>query len=147
MSKNHEGDSLRRTHRRHTMRDLFAFDLQLFATDESDTGGGTETQDDAGRTEGDGNHTPEPLTEEAVRKMIQSETDRVRTEYVKKLKALEAERDELKKQAMSEQERQQFEAEKRAEELEEKDRLLRQRELALYAVDALREKDLPIEFR
>ena len=53
----------------------------------------------------------EPLTLEAVKKMIQSETDRVRTEYSRKLKDVETEKEELQKERMSEKERAQFEIE------------------------------------
>lgn len=127
---------------------LFMMDLQLFATDEGGATGGTDTQGHTGGTETDETEAKgDALTADDVQRMIQSETDRVRTEYVQKLRAAEAERDELKKQAMSEQERQQYEAEQRAKELEEKDRLLRKRELELYAVDQLRAKELPLEFR
>ena len=72
---------------------------------------------------------PEPLTMDAVKKMIQSETDRVRTEYVQKLKESEAEKEELKKAQMDEAERLRYEkeaAEKRAADIE-----ARQKELEL----------------
>ena len=61
------------------------------------------------------------MTKEDVEKIIQSATDRVRTEYSRKLKETEAEAEELKKQAMSEKERIAYEkeaAEKRAAELQ-----------------------------
>lgn len=61
------------------------------------------------------------MTKEDVEKIIQSATDRVRTEYSQKLKATEAEAEELKKQAMSEKERIAYEkeaAENRAAELQ-----------------------------
>ena len=51
------------------------------------------------------------MTKEDVEKIIQSATDRVRTEYSQKLKATEAEAEELKKQAMSEKERIAYEKE------------------------------------
>jgi len=55
---------------------------------------------------------PTPLTEEAVEKMIQSATDRVRTEYSGKLKDSQAELDDLKKEKMSAAEVAKFELEK-----------------------------------
>jgi len=54
---------------------------------------------------------PTFMTKEDVEKIIQSATDRVRTEYVQKLKATEAEAEDLKKQAMSEKERVLYEKE------------------------------------
>ena len=65
-----------------------------------------------GETQVEPTQTQEPLTEEAVEKMIQSATDRVRTEYSGKLKATEAERDDLKKESMTAAEAAKFELEK-----------------------------------
>jgi len=87
------------------------------------------------------------LTPEKVKKMIQSETDKVRTEYVKKLKALEKEKEELLKEKMTEEEKKKFEQEKREKELMEKEKLIREKEIRLRAINLLQENEMPISFQ
>lgn len=100
------------------------------ATDE----GTTDTQKDT-------------LTMEDVQKMIQSETDKVRTEYSQRLKEAEKEKEELEKAKMTEDEQRQFELDKMAEELAGKEAAIRNRELTIKTVDLLKEENLPLEFR
>jgi hypothetical protein len=88
-----------------------------------------------------------PLTMEDIQKMIQSETDKVRTEYSKKLKALEAEKEELLKEKMTEEEKRKFEQEKKDKELLEKEQQIKERELKLKAIDLLQENEMPISFQ
>lgn len=92
-----------------------------------------------------GNETA--LTKADIEKLIQSNTDRVRTEYSKKLKEIEAEKEELRKQAMSEKERAEYEKKQKDEELKNKEVELTKRELTIEATDILKEKDLDISFR
>lgn len=83
------------------------------------------------------------LTLEQVQKMIQSESDKVRTEYSTKLKAAQDELDKLKTDKMSAEEL----AAHQAKQLAEREAKLLEREVALHTVDQLREKQLPLEFR
>lgn len=91
--------------------------------------------------------TSEPLTMDAVQKLIQSETDKVRTEWSKKYKAIEKEKDELVKAKMTEEEKAKFELEKMQKELADKETAIRQKELALKTVDILRQNELPLDFQ
>ena len=128
--------------------------LQLFAGD----GDNQEVQNPGDNQQPENeNQTQEqdkPLTLEEVQRMIQSETDKVRSEYSKKLKdaqaeaqrlATEAER--LAKEKMTEEEKAEFERQKLQKELEEKERALLERELNLLAVDLLTEAKMPLEFK
>jgi len=83
------------------------------------------------------------LTVEDVQKIVQSETDRVRTELHKKLKEREAEIEDLKKSKMSEKEQREYAEQK----LQEREQLLTQKELTLVATDSLKDSGLPTEFR
>ena len=87
--------------------------------------------------------TEAPLTLEAVKKLIQSETDRVRTEYVQKLKTVESEKETLIKERMTEKERTQFELEQRERSIAEKDRAIADRELALERANVIAEMEIP----
>jgi phenylalanyl-tRNA synthetase alpha subunit len=87
------------------------------------------------------------LTLEEVKKLIQSETDKVRTEYSKKLKAAQEELEKLKTEKMTAEERAKYEQEKLEQELREREQKLLEREVKLHTVDKLRELNLPLEFR
>ena len=117
--------------------------LQLFAEggENVDTGATNEGATDT--TE----ETKEELTLEQVQKMIQSETDKVRTEYSKKLKALEREKEELEKAKMTEEEKAKYELEKYQKELAEKEKAIALKELTIITGDLLKENGLPFEFR
>lgn len=126
--------------------------LQLFA-DQDHNGANAEPGADDKGTGGEGNsqadqnnvnddNKDDVLTKEAVEKMIQSATDKVRTEYVKKLKILEAEKEELEKAKMTEEEKRAFEEEKRQKELEAKEQEIRQKELNIKAYDVIVEQEL-----
>ena len=117
--------------------------LQLFAEggENVDTGATNEGATDT--TE----ETKEELTLEQVKKMIQSETDKVRTEYSKKLKALEKEKEELEKAKMTEEEKAKYELEKYQKELAEKEKAIALKELTIITGDLLKENGLPFEFR
>ena len=104
----------------------------------------TEQPEQEGATEEGA--TSEALTKEDVEKMIQSETDRVRTEYSQKLKQLQQEKEELEKEKMSEEEKKQYELEKMQEQLSEKEKAIRERELSLKTIELLKEHGLPLDF-
>ena len=98
--------------------------------------------------------TKEELTLEMVQKMIQSETDKVRTDYSKKLKAKEQEIESIKKNSMSEQERLDYEKQTLQQQLDERERVLKEKEDAfllsqveLEAVKLLNDYTLPIKFK
>lgn len=83
------------------------------------------------------------LTEDMVRKIVQSETDRVRTEYSRKLKETEAEKEVLIKERMSDKERTAYELERREKELDEKNKTIADRELKLLKADVIGEMEIP----
>lgn len=100
----------------------------------------------------DATDTKEELTLEQVKKLIQSETDRVRTEYVKKLKSKEQEMDELKKSNMTEQEQLDYEKKELEKVLSEREKALIEKEeafkrsqLELQTIELLKDEQLPIE--
>lgn len=127
------------------MKDLLnRMNLQLFAEgdNQDDQNTGDNQQQDTNNDAQD-----KPLTMDEVRKLIQSETDKVRTEYSKRLKEAQAEVERLAKEKMSEEEKAEFERQKLQKELEEKERALLERELNLLAVDLLTEAKMPLEFK
>lgn len=87
--------------------------------------------------------TEQPLTLDAVKKLIQSETDRVRTEYSRKLKEVETEKEELQKERMSEKERADYELKQREKRIAETQAELAKRELALERANVIREMEIP----
>lgn len=91
--------------------------------------------------------TEQPITAEQIQKMIQSETDKVRTEYSKKVKDLEAEKTALEKEKMTEEEKARFDLEKLQKDLLEKESAIQNRELTIKTIDLLKDKELPLEFR
>ena len=125
---------------------LRRMNLQLFAggddQDEQDTGDNQQQDDKQDKQDQD-----KPLTMEDVQRMFQSETDKVRTEYSRKLKEAQAELERLKAEKMTEEEKAKYEQEKLQKELQEKEQALLQRELNLLAVDLLTEAKMPLEFK
>lgn len=91
--------------------------------------------------------TDEVLTKDIVDKMIQSATDKVRTEYSTKLRDVEKEKENLVKEKMSEDEQRQFDLDQLTKTLEDKEREIANRELTIKTVDLLKDKDLPLDFR
>lgn len=87
------------------------------------------------------------LTEKDIQKIVQSETDKVRTEYSTRLKELEKQKAELEKEKMSEEEKRQFDLDKLTKELAQKEIEIKNRELTIKTVDLLKDLDLPLEFR
>jgi len=93
----------------------------------------------------DGNASQAPKTPESpdIAKIIQSETDKVRTEYSKQFKAQQAMIDELKKSQMTEAELRKY----KEAQLGEREAALQRKELELLAVDVLREHEIPLNLR
>ena len=95
----------------------------------------------------DGQQAPPaaPKTPESpdIAKIIQSETDKVRTEYSKQFKAQQAMIDELKKSQMTEAELRKY----KEAQLGEREATLQRKELELLAVDVLREHEIPLNLR
>lgn len=118
-----------------------------------DAGSITQEEHDAAASfdvesgQGSGAGSNDNLSMDEIRKMIQSETDKVRTEYAKKLKQEQDELEKLKTEKMSEAEKAKYELDKLQKENEQKAVELTKREVALHTVDQLRQKELPIEFR
>lgn len=100
-----------------------------------------ETQDEGQQEE------KEQINMDDIKKLIQSETDKVRTEYSKKLKSLEKEKEDLLKEKMSEDEKKAFEFEQLQKELSDKEKAIQERELNLKTIELLKESELPLEFR
>lgn len=118
-----------------------------------DDGGMGQSGQGEGKVEDDGTDAKDtkkkdqdkPLTIEDVEKMIQSATDRVRTEYSKKLKDKEKELEELRLASMTEEERKAEEQRKLQETLDKKEAELKLKELTLTTIDLLKENELPLE--
>ncbi|NFG97880.1 DUF4355 domain-containing protein [Clostridium sporogenes] len=80
------------------------------------------------------------FTEEELQKKLQSETDKVRTEYSKKIKQMEEELKELRPKEKSESE---IELENRVQALEQKEKEVQAKERLLNINNKLVEKGLP----
>lgn len=91
------------------------------------------------------NNESNTLTMDDVKKLIQSETDKVRTEYSKTLKSKEKELEDLKKEKMTEKEKLEYELTQKNEELSKRERDLLDKEISLVAIDLLSDNKLPIE--
>lgn len=144
----------------YVQENLLKLDLQFFSEDNTDSEESISTkvntniegnEDKDTKVEND-DSTEKPLTLEDVKKMIQSENDKIRTEYSKKLKAKDIELEEVKKSNMTEQERLDYENKSLQEQLMEREKALLEKEeafnrsqLELDAVDILKQHDLPIE--
>lgn len=136
-------------------------DLQTFAAadgGEDDTSSeGTQATGQAGNdpegqtpegTPGEGEpNEGKALTSEDIQKMIQSETDKVRTEYSNKMKKLESEKEAAIKDKMTEAEKRDYEINKREREIREKEDMLSRQTVEITATNLLSEKDLPLTWR
>lgn len=137
----------------------FDMDLQLFAEDVTSEEGDSETkakvkakaeENKDVEAEDDGEEKTEPEFTDAqleiIKKMVQSETDKVRTKYVKKVKELEEEKNELLTAKMTVEEKAEHDRKVREKELAEKERELSAKENRLYAIDALKKSEMPLDF-
>lgn len=152
-----------------TYNGLSLGDLQFFAEEGGQGGAGTAEapkgqQEPGGAengtgaagegTEGKEQQIPEVsddlvaklLEHEAFQKVIQSETDKVRTDYSGRLKQTMAELEELQKKHMSDKEREQYERQKFEKELTEREQRIRMQEIKLTAANELSALGLPANF-
>ena len=112
--------------------------------------GNGEKQADEGTNqpaEGAEGEKPAALDEETVQKMIQSATDRIRTDYSKKLKQLEEEKEALIKEKMSEAEKKDYELNKREKAIREKEAQLLASNIETTAATELARLDIPFDFK
>ena len=112
--------------------------------------GNSEKQADEGTNqpaEGAEGEKPAALDEETVQKMIQSATDRIRTDYSKKLKQLEEEKEALIKEKMSEAEKKDYELNKREKAIREKEAQLLASNIETTAATELARLDIPFDFK
>lgn len=108
-----------------------------------------EPQDEVidGNTVPDSNKGETTYTAADLEKKVQSETDKVRTDYSQKLKQLEQKIEKFQKEKMTEDERKQFELGEAKKAIAEKEQLYNSKLLELSSVEWLKESGLPIEFR
>ena len=78
------------------------------------------------------------FTKEALKKLIQSEVDKVRTKYSNEKANLQKELDKLKKEKMTEEEIKQLEITEKEKTLAERERALLEKENRLYAIKAIK---------
>lgn len=139
----------------------FPMNLQLFAGEGGEGGaaggaGGGEGGQGGGTGEGAGgegnqdNDPPDnldPKVKAYFEKMIQSETDKIRTKYTQEKQNLEKELNGLKRKHMTEQERLDHERQEKERVLQERERELTRKSLELVATTELATAGLPVEFR
>lgn len=118
--------------------DQAEYDSQLSAVESE--------QEDGGGGAGGGGSTG-GMTEEDIKKLIQSEADKVRTEYAKKLRDREDELEKIKREKMTDEERAKADLDKAQKDLADKEAELQAREVALHTFDQLKTKELPLDFK
>lgn len=89
----------------------------------------------------------EPLTMEAVKKMLQSETDKVRTEYSKKLNEAEEARKAAERKLMSKEEREAADAAAKETLFKEMEAELLKTKMEVKTSELLKQNELPLEFK
>ncbi|WP_419958970.1 DUF4355 domain-containing protein [Psychrobacillus sp. BM2] len=125
------------------MENLLKLNLQYFAEEgtTTDTTTTTETNEDSTTTGNEENTESKVLTQEDVLKMIQSETDKVRSDYSKKLKDKEKELEDLKVAKMSAEDKKQHEEDL----LRQENESLKKDKLRYIAIEHLAKNTLPLE--
>lgn len=117
-------------------------------TGQTNTDAGTGTNNaQEGNTDPQNTFQPTPEMQEWLQKQLQSETDKVRTQYSKQLRQLETEKDNLLKEKMTEEEKAQFELDKQKRELFEKEQALKRQTVELEATNLLTDAQVPLKFR
>lgn len=133
-------------------------DVLMEKSDDGGSGSGNNSEND--QTNGDDNGEPnetdnseggtseqETLKIEDVKKMIQSETDKIRTEYSKKLKQKDSELEKAKKEKMTDAERKEYELNQMKDDLTKREKELLDKEMSLKTIDLLKDNELPLEAR
>lgn len=90
---------------------------------------------------------PAGMDEEAIQKMIQSATDKIRTDYTKRMKQLEEEKEALLKEKMSESEKKDYELNKREKAIREAESRLLASNIENAAVNSVARLEIPIDFK
>ena len=97
--------------------------------------------------EGGEGEKPAALDEETVQKMIQSATDKIRTDYSKKMKQLEEEKEALIKEKMTEAEKKDYELNKREKAIREAEAQLLASNIETTAATELARLEIPFDFK
>ena len=118
---------------------LLPMNLQFFAEGGEGTGAQTTAQEPTAQQTPATEPKQEPLTTEAIEKIIQSRVDKSNAELGKKIAALQKENESLKKEKMTAEELKKFEDEEREKMLQEKERDIKQRENRWFAMNAIKE--------
>lgn len=119
------------------MENLLKLNLQYFAEEVTTT----TTNEDVTTTSAEEVTEVKVLTQDDILKMIQSETDKVRSDYSKKLKDKEKELDELKVAKMSAEEKKQHDEDL----LRQENESLKKDKLRYVAIEHLAKNTLPLE--
>lgn len=106
---------------------------QAAQTTESNAATGTQTETNTQETK------PEPLTTEAIEKIIQSRVDKATADLGKTIASLKKDNEKLKKDSLSAEELKQFEMSEKEKELAEREQTLKDRENRLFAIKAIKE--------
>ncbi|MEB9684536.1 ribonuclease [Bacillus thuringiensis serovar pingluonsis] len=108
----------------------------------------TPPADDKEETPIDGQKEPklDDATKTFIEKMVQSAEDRVRSKYSKELNATKKELENYKTASMTAQEKAEYEMKQLQEQLEERERILHQKEMQSAAADGLSAIGLDLKF-
>lgn len=104
------------------------------------------TPEDSGSEAKDIKQEPSVITEETVKKLIQSETDKVRTKYSQELKEKQDQIESLQKEKMTAAQLREYEQKQLTERLAAKEKELNDKEVSIHARDQLIAEGLDISF-
>lgn len=103
-----------------------------------------ETEEDPGN-QNPGGFTPEQMA--AIQKMVQGAGDQVRTQMTKDKKALEDELERVKTEKMTAEQKAEYDRQKAAQDIADREAALTTKEVALHTVEVLTNLKLPMEFK
>lgn len=128
---------------------LFKLNLQFFSEETPPTNDQSGDPPPASNEPPAADKPPQlsPELEELITKKLKSETDKVRTEWSKRLKAVETENEQLRTEKMTEKEKAEYELQKQRDELDKERRELSRLRLENKAIDLLKDNELPLEFK
>ena len=109
---------------------------------------GKQTDNGAGAVDGgnaDKKQEQSDILSPEIKKMIQSETDRVRNQYSTQIKELKSQLDSIQKEKMTDEEKAKFEQEQLSNRLKEKEAELSAKEIRLKVIETLTKKGMPLE--
>ena len=121
---------------------MLRLDLQFFGDDgaEGDSTASAEGTATANKTE---ENTPQ--IDEATRRFIQSEVDRLMADERKNSATLKKENEKLKKEKMTADELKKYEDEQKAKQLEDREKAITDRENRYYALNAVLKADIGVD--